>query len=49
MDRLGQYRVIRRLGAGAMGEVWLAEHELLQVRRAIKMLPARLAGSDDFR
>ena len=49
MDRLGQYRIIRQLGAGAMGVVWLAEHELLQVHRAVKVMPERLAGSEGFR
>src|SRR5437016_2614938 len=39
------YRVIRLLGAGGMGEVYEAEHELLGARRALKVLlphsPAR--------
>ena len=47
--RLGHYVLLRRLGAGAMGEVWLAEHELLRVRRALKVLPERLSASGGFR
>ena len=49
MERLGPYVVVRRLGAGAMGEVWLGEHHLLRVLCALKVLPASLAGSAGFR
>lgn len=38
-QRLGSYRILRRLGAGAMGEIWLAEHEMLHKRRALEVLP----------
>ena len=48
MDRIGQYRIIRRLGAGAMGEVWLGEHDLLRKKRALKVLPRSLVGRADF-
>ena len=49
MDRLGYYVVKRRLGAGAMGEVWLAEHELMRAPYALKVLPPHLADSAGFR
>ena len=35
---LGSYRVVSRIGAGGMGSVWLAEHQLLGSRAAIKVL-----------
>lgn len=36
--QLGQYRLRRRIGVGGMGEVYLAEHELLKRPCAIKLI-----------
>jgi tRNA A-37 threonylcarbamoyl transferase component Bud32 len=36
--QLGQYRLRRQIGAGAMGEVYLAEHQLLKRRCALKLI-----------
>ena len=36
--QFGQYRLRRRLGAGGMGEVFLAEHELLKRPCAVKLI-----------
>ena len=45
-QRLGQYRITKHLGAGGMGEVFLAEHVLLKQPFAIKLLrPERVANA----
>jgi tRNA A-37 threonylcarbamoyl transferase component Bud32 len=48
-ERLGQYRLKRPLGAGGMGEVYLAEHVLLKQPFAVKLLrPERVADPNMF-
>jgi serine/threonine-protein kinase len=42
--QLGQYRLLRRLGAGSMGEVYLAEHRLLKRPCAVKLIRPEKAG-----
>jgi len=39
----GRYKLDRMLGAGAVGEVWLAEHVHMRKRYAMKLLDARIA------
>ena len=43
----GKLRVIRRLGAGGVGEVWEVEHTLTRHRRALKVLHPRFANRQD--
>jgi hypothetical protein len=43
--QLGQYRLCRRIGIGGMGEVYLAEHQLLKRPCALKLIrPTNAAG-----
>jgi serine/threonine-protein kinase len=43
-QQLGAYVLKKKLGAGGMGEVWLAEHRLLKRPCAMKFIRAELAG-----
>ena len=48
-DTLGHYRIIRPLGRGAMGEVYLAHDTTLDRQVALKRLPEAVAGRPDRR
>lgn len=43
---IGPYRIIERIGAGGMGEVYLAQDARLNRRVALKILPAYFASDD---
>jgi len=45
---LGKYRLLSRLGTGAMGAVYLAEHAGLKRQCAIKVLPASRVGDASY-
>ncbi|MCX2929716.1 serine/threonine-protein kinase [Mycobacterium sp. CVI_P3] len=43
------YTILRLLGAGGMGEVYLAQHPRLPRRDALKVLPASVSGDTEYR
>ncbi len=46
-DRIAHYKIIGPLGAGGMGEVYLASDQTLERDVALKVLPAELVRSED--
>jgi len=47
-DRVGPYRIDRKIGAGGMGNVYLGVHETTGQEAAIKVLPASMAREEGF-
>ncbi|MFN0247490.1 MAG: protein kinase domain-containing protein [Kofleriaceae bacterium] len=45
---IGAYRVLKQLGEGGMGSVWLAEHTMLGRRAAIKVLHTEFSSRPEF-
>ncbi|WP_339909011.1 serine/threonine protein kinase [Symmachiella dynata] len=48
-QRLGQYSLLRKIGEGGMGEVYLARHALLRRPTAVKLLKGNRQRRDDVR
>ncbi len=48
-DVFAGYTIIKRLGSGGMGEVYLTQHPRLPRRDALKVLPAALTADIEFR
>jgi len=46
--KLGEYDIIKELGRGGMGVVYLAEHQRLKKKYAIKILPKRFAQESEL-
>lgn len=47
-DEFAGYTILRLLGAGGMGEVYLAQHPRLERQDALKVLSPRLSADRDF-
>lgn len=45
---LGKYKILAPLGAGGMGQVFLAEHRVMRHRVAIKTMAKRRLGNDAY-
>jgi serine/threonine protein kinase len=45
--QLGHYKILDRLGAGGMGEVFLAEDVRLERKVALKLLPEKISANAD--
>jgi len=43
----GKYRILERLGAGGMGEVYKAEHQFLRAIRVVKVIRPQISASAD--
>jgi serine/threonine protein kinase len=47
LDEIAHYRIINKLGAGGMGEVYLTEGSRLRRKVALKLLPEQFTRDGD--
>src|SRR5215813_7027459 len=48
-DTFAGFAILRKLGAGGMGEVYLVQHPRLPRREALKVLPGALTSDQQYR
>ena len=48
-EKFADFTVLRRIGAGGMGEVYLAQHPRLPRRDALKLLAGDVSADPEFR
>ena len=48
-ERFASYTIVRQLGSGGMGEVYLAQHPRLPRQEAVKVLRPEISGDSTFR
>jgi serine/threonine protein kinase, bacterial len=48
-ENFAGFRIVRLLGSGGMGEVYLVEHPRLPRRDALKVLPADVSADPEYR
>ena len=49
MINLPDYKILKKIGSGGMGDVYLAEHKVLETKVAIKSLHNNLVNDESFR
>jgi formylglycine-generating enzyme required for sulfatase activity/tRNA A-37 threonylcarbamoyl transferase component Bud32 len=48
LDSIGDFRILKSISKGALGDVYLAEHKFLKKKFAIKLLPKELSEDSQF-